>query len=69
MAKTEQAATFKLKCVGCHTVETRPAAECQEQPFCKKCFLPMTLEEVAMVNPAFEEVGTIRSLGTRRRRR
>jgi hypothetical protein len=39
-------ATFKLKCVGCGTIEKRLAAECREQPYCKKCFMPMVLEEV-----------------------
>ena len=37
---------FKLKCVGCETVEERPAEECLEQPFCLKCYMPMMLIEV-----------------------
>ena len=41
-------ATFKLKCIGCKMIERRPAEECREQPFCKKCLMPMVLEEVAI---------------------
>jgi len=37
---------FKLKCVGCGYVEERPANDCREQPFCDKCYMPMTLESV-----------------------
>lgn len=43
-----QVAAFKLKCVGCAMVETRPAADCTEQPFCNKCFMPMVLLEVSI---------------------
>ena len=42
--------TFTLKCVGCKTTEDRPASECREQPFCKKCFMPMVLEKVRKNN-------------------
>lgn len=42
----DQMTTFKLKCVGCKAIETRPAAECREQPFCKLCSMPMVLEKV-----------------------
>ena len=38
--------TFVLRCVGCHTLEERPAEQCIEMPFCKKCYMPMVLEEV-----------------------
>lgn len=44
----QQKATFKLKCVGCGCVESRPAEECREMPFCNKCNMPMTLEEVKL---------------------
>lgn len=40
--------TFRVKCVGCGMVEDRPASECVEMPFCNKCFMPMTLEEVKL---------------------
>lgn len=39
-------AKFKLKCVGCGHVETRDASDCTEQPFCDKCYMPMTPEQV-----------------------
>lgn len=45
---TTQVASFKLICVGCRDKETRPASECTEQPYCKKCFLPMVLDEVTI---------------------
>jgi len=38
--------TFSLKCVGCGAKDTRPAEECREQPYCKKCYLPMVVDEV-----------------------
>lgn len=44
----KQVAMFRLKCVGCHAVEDRPAEECREQPFCKKCYMPMVLERVSI---------------------
>lgn len=47
-----QVATFKLKCVGCQTIEKRPADECKEMPFCNKCFMPMVLVEVTIKNKA-----------------
>lgn len=40
---TKQQTTFTLKCVTCGVIETRPASECHEQPFCKKCYGPMLL--------------------------
>ena len=45
-----QVATFKLKCVQCQTVETRPAGDCVEQPFCNKpgCYGLMVLVEVSI---------------------
>lgn len=46
--KKVEVATFKLKCVGCGGVESRPASECREMPFCNKCYMPMTLEEVTV---------------------
>lgn len=46
MAKTK-VPTFTLKCVGCKIVEDRPASECREMPFCKECFMPMTLEKAS----------------------
>jgi rRNA maturation endonuclease Nob1 len=46
--KTNAVVTFKLKCVGCGTIEDRPAAECREMQFCNKCNLPMLLEEVSI---------------------
>lgn len=46
-----QEATFKLRCVGCQIIQHRPAAECKEMPFCKKCFMPMVLVEVTIKNP------------------
>ena len=47
-----QVATFKLKCVGCGTIESRPAAECRDEfgPICNKCYMPMILVEVAIKN-------------------
>jgi len=45
-----QAATFKLQCVSCKTVEDRPASECKEMPFCDHCFMPMVLIEVEVKN-------------------
>jgi hypothetical protein len=47
-----QQATFKLKCVGCGTIEKRPAADCrgEDPPFCNKCFMPMVLMEVVIKN-------------------
>lgn len=45
-----QTATFKLRCVGCQTIETRPAHDCHEQPFCNRCYMPMVLEEVSVKN-------------------
>jgi hypothetical protein len=44
--KSMPSATFTLKCVGCGMVERRPAEKCAEQPFCEKCYMPMTLEKV-----------------------
>jgi hypothetical protein len=44
-----QTATFKLKCVGCGKKEERPAADCQDMPFCE-CGMPMTLERVTIKN-------------------
>jgi hypothetical protein len=44
--KRAKVPTFKLKCVGCGRMESRPASECREMPFCNHCFMPMTLEEV-----------------------
>ena len=38
--------TFTLKCVGCGKIETRPAEECTEQPFCNECYMPMILDSV-----------------------
>lgn len=46
--KKSKVPTFKLKCVGCGMVESRPAADCREMPFCNKCHMPMTLEEVKL---------------------
>lgn len=48
MKKKVKVPTFKLKCVGCGEVESRPAEECREMPFCAKCNMPMTLEEVSL---------------------
>jgi hypothetical protein len=45
-------ATFKLKCVGCKNVETRPASDCHEQPCCSKCYMPMVLVGVVVKTPA-----------------
>lgn len=47
-----QVATFKLKCVGCGTIESRPAAECRDEfgPMCNKCYMPMVLLEVTIKN-------------------
>ena len=39
-------AVFVVKCVGCNTIEKRPAEECSEMQFCNKCGLPMLLEKV-----------------------
>jgi hypothetical protein len=39
---------FKLKCVGCGCTEERPAENCRDQPFCEKCYMPMTLERVSV---------------------
>ena len=49
-AMSETVDTFKLKCVVCGRIETRPASECTEQPFCEKCYGPMTLKEVILRN-------------------
>lgn len=38
--------TFTLRCVGCKRIETRPARDCREMPFCQICYMPMTLEKV-----------------------
>jgi hypothetical protein len=46
--KKAKVTMFKLKCVGCGMVESRPAIECVEMPFCNKCHMPMTLEEVSL---------------------
>jgi hypothetical protein len=48
-----QVATFKLRCVGCQTIEHRPAADCrgEDPPFCTKCFMPMVLLEVTIKEP------------------
>ena len=51
-------AKFKLKCVGCGTVEIRDAEQCKEQPFCDKCYMPMTLESVEV-----REAGPARGRG------
>jgi hypothetical protein len=45
-------AAFKLKCVGCKVVETRQAEDCQEQPYCNKCYMPMVLVEVLVEKAA-----------------
>lgn len=44
----KQTATFRLKCVVCGKVETRPAEQCKEQPYCNCCGGPMILEEAAV---------------------
>ena len=46
MPKKPSVPTFTLKCVGCSMTEDRPAAECREQPFCTKCYMPMVLDKV-----------------------
>jgi len=46
MPREPKVPTFTLKCVGCNIKEDRPAAECREQPFCTKCYMPMVLEKV-----------------------
>jgi rRNA maturation endonuclease Nob1 len=45
-----QTATFRLKCVVCQQIDTRPANECREQPICTQCGSPMTLERVTVKN-------------------
>jgi rRNA maturation endonuclease Nob1 len=50
-----QIATFKLRCVGCGIKEDRPAEECREMPFCKKCFMPMVLLAVTVKNRRTKE--------------
>ena len=47
MPQKPKVPTFTLKCVGCKTVENRPAAECREMPFCTKCYMPMLLEKAS----------------------
>ncbi len=45
--------SFKLKCVGCKVVETRPAEDCRnadgDPPMCNKCYMPMVLASVSVL--------------------
>jgi len=52
-------AKFTLKCVGCGMVERRDAEQCRDQPFCNKCYMPMTVTDVSgsLRTPAKRKAG------------